>query len=278
MNILITGANGFIGQHLVEHLKKTNSVIELVHSKKYSSTKMKIYCDLLNQKHLDKMLNEQIKIDTIIHTASKLASNENINNLSLLYDNLIMYEHISLMAKKLTVSKIINFSSIAVYPNIDGEYFEHSEVSPSHNNDCLYGLSKFCGENILNFLNKGINIVHARIAQVYGEGMREDRIFNIMKQELHETNMITVYGSGRRVSGFISIDILIQKVVFFLKNDLLGVYNVSEKNLSYHDLALQLIDKYGDDKSQVKLIKNGLASKCLINTNKLKQMELKYGM
>ena len=163
--------------------------------------------------------------------------------------------------------KVINFSSIAVYPNKDGEYFETSEIRPSVNHECFYGLSKFCGENILDSLCEGIDIAHLRVSQV-AENNRSDRVFEVMKKELFENNKITVYGNGNRISGFIEINTLIKKINFFLENDIKGIYNTSEYNLSYKDLASNLISKYGNQKSSISYIDRGVSSKVIINNEK----------
>lgn len=279
MTILITGSNGFIGKYLVKSLQENNNIIELYNGKKYlNDNNSKITCNLLDKDHINCFLAESFQIDFIIHTASKLASTTNLKDMSLLHDNIIIYEHVALVIEKYKPKKVINFSSIAVYPNEDGEYFENSEIRPSANNDCLYGLSKFCGENILDFLHKTTPIIHLRIAQVYGENMREDRIFKMMRNELQETNMITVFGNGRRVSNFINIEILINKISFFLENDIVGIFNIGEINWSYQDLASQIIIQYGNQTSQIKLVESGISTKFILNIDKLKKMELTYGM
>lgn len=279
MTILITGANGFIGKNLVENLKKNYNLIELYNGEKYlNNNDSKITCNLLDKSHINYFLAESFQIDLIIHTASRLASTTNMKDLSLLHDNIIIYEHIALIIEKYKPKKVINFSSIAVYPNEDGEYFETSQARPSANNDCLYGLSKFCGENILDFLHKTTPIIHLRISQVYGENMREDRIFKMMRNELQETNVITVFGNGKRVSNFIHIEILIKKIRFFVEKDIVGIFNIGEINLSYQDLASQIIIQYGNQTSQIKLVENGISSRFILNTDKLKRMELTYGM
>jgi nucleoside-diphosphate-sugar epimerase len=166
---------------------------------------------------------------------------------------------------------VINFSSIAVYPNKDGVYCEDSEILPSINNDGLYGLSKFCGENLLDFCCKGVGVVNLRISQVYSR--RNDRIFEVMKRELLESNKISVYGNCNRVGNFITIDLLVEKVLFFINNDLYGVFNIGGENLSYKDLALSIINKYGNSRSIIKCVDKGVSSKMYINLNKLKNIE-----
>ena len=171
---------------------------------------------------------------------------------------------------------VINFSSIAVYPNMDGEYYEDSEIRPSINNDGLYGLSKFCGENILDLMCKETDIINLRISQVYGNGMKKDRIFSIMKKELEETNIISVFGNGRRISGFIEVNTLVDKVMLFMHNKITGIFNISAENLSYRDLASRIISQFGDKKSSIRISDQGISSQCYINIDKLKKVEVDY--
>lgn len=273
MNILITGSKGFIAQHLIGKINNEYRIIKLINGASYSYNEGEIVCNLLDLSHIEKLLKEKMNIDIIIHTASKLASSGTINQMSLLYDNIKMYEHLTKIIVQFSPKKILNFSSIAVYPNEDGEYFENSQIRPSLNNDCLYGLSKFCGENILDFFNKQTKIVHLRISQVHGEGMRDDRIFTMMQNELEQKNQISVFGNGRRISNFIDIDTLTQKIFFFIEHEEMGVFNVGDKNLSYKDIASDIISKYGNNESKIVLFEQGVSSQSLINSDKLKEIE-----
>jgi 2-alkyl-3-oxoalkanoate reductase len=271
MNILITGANGFIGKYLIDNIKSKHKIFQLVNGEKYSFNKNTFTVNLLDLGHINLFLKERIDVDMVIHLAAVMCSNENQKDFSLLSDNIKIYENLVLIIKKFRPTKIINFSSTAVYPNKDGEFSEVSEIKPSINNDSLYGLAKFCGENILDIFCNNANIVHLRVAQVI-ENERGDRIFEVMKRELSETNNITVYGNGRSVSSFISINNLIQKVNLFIENNERGIFNTSEFNLSYKDLALNLISKYGDNSSSMSFKDAGLSSQTIVNNNKLKKL------
>jgi len=275
MNILITGAGGFIGKHLGNALKQNHNIINIYNGDLFVKNYLNYSCDLLNTNHINSFLSENLDIDIIIHTASKLGASRDNEELSIFYENIKMYDNLAIIIKHFKPFKVINFSSIAVYPNKNGHYFEDSEIRPSVNTEGMYGLSKFCGENILDFLHKQFKIVHLRIAQVYGEGMREDRIFKVMQQELKQTNIITVFAEGLRVSNFIHIDTLIEKVILFINCEVSGIFNIGEKNLSYKDLALNIIELYGNSDSKINLIKEGVSSKCYINTDKLKEFESK---
>lgn len=270
MNILITGSGGFIGSNLVNELKKHHFIFELYNGSEYCIKGNQIICNILNKKHIEKLLNENIEVDVIIHTASILASKDNINNLSLFYDNIKMYENLISIIDKFNPSRVINFSSIAVYPNKDGNFSEISEIKPSENAECLYGLSKFCGENILDFFVKEKNIImiHLRVSQVYGVGMREDRIMKVMEKELKDKNMITVFGKGERISNFIDIETLIYKIKLLLNYGYSNIFNIGKENLSYKELAEKIIIEYGNKDSKIVLLNKGVFSKTKIDCTK----------
>jgi len=276
INILVTGANGYVGKSLVKTLQANYNVIEIRNDSEYSVHE-NVYCmNLLDAHHIGLFLDANLCIDIIVHTASKMASSENVKDFTLLHDNLRMYEHLVQIAEKLQAKKVINFSSIALYPNQDGEYSENSQVNPSPNSDVLYGLSKFCGENILDSMLKSSStkITHMRISQIFSDDLREDRLYSVMKKELLESNKITVYGNGERVSNFIHKDLLLQKVLFFIKNEHEGVFNIGDKNFSYKEFAEYVRNIFGNQNSEIILKPEGLKSKCYINVDKFNSLEI----
>ena len=144
---------------------------------------------------------------------------------------------------------------------------------PQENNDCLYGLSKFSSEVLLDFSlkNEDIRIVHLRVGQVYGEGMRQDRIIPVMRKELEERNTITVYGNGERQSCFIEIGKLVETVDCFIKNKFDGVFNVGDENKSYVNLAKTVIEQFGNEDSSIKIYPHGNQEKFNLDTSKLQK-------
>lgn len=279
MNILITGANGFIGMNLYEFLSKDYGVFCLDFKKREDvNIKNQIIIDLINHEQVAMFFDNfkrENQIDVIIHLAAVLASIDNARNLDVLYENLRITEAVVIISKLLTPKKILNLSSMALYPNKNGVYTESSEVRPSENSDCLYGLSKFCSENILDFLlkDKKIAITHFRSSQIYGKGLREDRIIPIMIKELREKNTITVFGNGERVSSFIHIDKLLEKVDLFLKQDINGIYNIAGEHLSFLELAERLIKQYGNEASKIIQVQSGSRVKFYLDDKKINSLK-----
>ena len=279
MNILISGASGFIGQHLCGYLKRNSHTVfgiaRNIQNQKYFEV------DLRNKNSIDKILlnlnNE--KIDVIIHLAAKLMNiyQTEEDHMQVLFDNILITQNMINLTKKLKPQKLINFSSMAVYPNIDGIFDEKSQIKMSENTDCMYGLAKFCTENMFDFFLKGekISVLHLRVAQVYGEGMYQDRIIPVMRKELKEKKTITIFGNGERTSDFIDVNKLI-KIVGYLIDlpDVCGVYNVSGENLSYLQLAERIIEEKKCSNAIIIKKSEGQKTKFRLNTDKLsKQMK-----
>lgn len=273
--ILITGVTGFIGAKIYEALTdKGYATYGLSRTAKNDSNI--IGCDLAVE-NIESVI-EKIPIrsfDCVINLASVLATSENIRDISLLNDNIKITQNVIKVCETFNVKKIINFSSIAVYPNQDGNFSEDSVTDPSGNAECLYGLSKICSEVLFNFYLKDKiqeGIVHFRTAQVIGEGMRSDRIYKIMEQEMHQTNTITVWGNGERVSNFIRIEKLLQVVHYFIENKASGVFNLGDQNLTYKQLAEMVIADNKQKNVEIKLVDKGVKSKVIIDTTKLNKL------
>ena len=118
--------------------------------------------------------------------------------------------------------------------------------------------------------NEKIRIVHLRISQVHGKGMRDDRIIPFMLEELKSENKITVFGNGERTSNFINVDKLVKEIEFFLQEDISGIYNVGDQNISYLELAQELIDQYGDHNSTIEKEPQGNKEKFILDISKLR--------
>ncbi len=278
MNILVTGAGGFIGRHLCNHWGARHKVVGITSKNQHvDGCGSQIVCDLANKERSLADIAEGlgIKIDVITHLAGQLADTRtHTEQMDVFNENIKISETVAALAETLRPSKVINFSTMAVYPNVDGIYSEHSRIWCADNSDCLYGLSKFCAENMFSFILKKLNIkiVHLRLGQVYGDGMRSDRIMSVMQAELAKTKRITVFGNGERVSNFISVQKLLEIIDLFLDRDTEGIFNVGDEQISYLEIANRIIERNGNDPSCVICKEEGSKSKFYLDTTKLKSL------
>ena len=274
MKVLITGHTGFIGRNISRHLAmQGHEIVGLSRSlSEESCFDAQVSCDL-GEPHLCESIigHKKFKgVEIVIHASSILADNKNLESFDFFYANLRIIENTVKLCKSLQPKMIINLSSVAVYPNIDGDFSEESQTFVGHNPEGLYGLSKICSENIFDFyLSRSTCVSHLRLSQVFGDGMRDDRIYSIFLNELRETNKISVWGNGERTSNFIDISKLLDILQLFIDKKNPGVYNVGDHNISYKDIAQIIIDEFGDKASKIILVPEGNKSKFNLNLEKL---------
>tara|TARA_R110002051_G_scaffold288164_1_gene350905 strand:+ start:367 stop:1200 length:834 start_codon:yes stop_codon:yes gene_type:complete len=277
MNILITGVNGFIGKHLRNFLLDKHQIYTI--SRKFNNcnvSKNDYEIDLSDVNFVKKKFIGSFfkqKMDVIIHCAGMLSSTDN-KDISVFHKNNAITESMIYIAGITEAAKFINISTIGVYPNVSGTYNEQSVVEPSMNHECLYSLSKICSEELFKFyLKDNTQLINLRLGQVYGTGMRKDRIFSIMKDELQKENTITVFGNGERISNFVSIDYFISKIDQIIQNKLVnGTFNLGQDNLSYSGLAEKILKEYGNNSSKIILNKKGVRSKVIIDSSKIAKL------
>mgnify|MGYP006165388409 CR=1 FL=1 len=248
MKILIIGVSGFIGRSIYENLSTNHEVYGISRSDLDLKNCFKV--DLYNLKELDFFFKKN-DFDVIINLASRMANKNNLNNFSLLEDNLLMSKNLINVLNNKEYGHLINFSSSAVYPNISGIFSEDDSIDTSINSDCLYGLSKFNNEMLFSYFLKKINILNLRIGYVYGDGMDESRIHKVFENELKEKNKITIWGNGERSFPQISIEYLNSILLNIIENRITGTCNLAEENISLIDLAKNYIQLYGDTNSEI---------------------------
>lgn len=257
MKILLTGATGYIGKKLKLDLSKNHEVFEICKRNLKNSKNDNIYLfnlEKLNDNFKKKLSNlKKKKIDCIIHLAFKVNKNKSSNNFNLLLQNNKITHSLVEIIKYLKPKIFLNFSSISVYSNTSGRYYENSNMNPSGNVDFFYGLSKINSEYIFNNLlsNLDLRIVHLRIAQVLSNDMPKNRIYSIFQRQIEMYNRIEIYGDGKRMIPIIFLDDLIIKINKLLISKINGPINLCSKNISIYNLAKKIISEKGNKKSKI---------------------------
>lgn len=154
MKILVTGANGQLGQELVQQLQQTN--VEL-----YAFTKKDL--DICNLSTVQQVVNEiqpHVIINAAAFTKVDLAETEH----DLAFDVNGYGQRNLAVAGEQVGAKICYISTDYVFDgNATEPYEEHALVNPIG----VYGKSKYAGEQLTQTLNSKYFIV--RTAWVYGE-------------------------------------------------------------------------------------------------------------
>ena len=267
MRILIAGVSGFIGKNLFNFLSIEHEVFGV--SRTEVSQENCDTLDFFNSNHVKKYFKNN-HFDVIINLVSKMASVVTTKDIDLFTENLKIQTNIIKGLENYDKCIFINFSSSAVYPNIDGEFSEISLIDPSYNSDCLYGLAKFNSEILYKFLfNKNIKLINLRVGYVYGKGMNQTRIQSIFEKELKENNTISVFGNGERIIPQIEVSELNKIVNMFISNPVEGVFNTAKENVSLITIAERIIKKKGNNESEIILLTKGNHNKFKLNLNKI---------
>ena len=223
MNILITGAAGFIASHLVEELLKNdeNNIIGIdnLYSGTYenidfiksldSNNKFEyIEADIRDYDLIDKIMKEH-SINQVYHLAAIVSVQESINNPLLSHDvNVRGTLNILESSKVNNVIRVVFSSSAAVYgdePTLPKN--EHSVIKPIS----PYGYEKLIGEQYMKLYSElyGLETVVLRYFNVYGERQLATSdysgVISIFDNMFKNNKVPTIYGNGEQYRDFIYV-------------------------------------------------------------------------
>lgn len=238
MNILITGASGFLGKNIQEHFHTRYRLICVSTSNKEPYIKLTKNFDNINERLAD------INIDCVIHLASVIPTNfKDADFHKCFLPNTIMLNNLYKFMILKNIKKFIYISS-----------FGSMEDYANYKIKDYYTLSKIHGEHICSMMESaGIETASLRIPSPYGPYMKEENVINTFINNALNNLDINVYGSGKREQNFIYVEDVIQAIEKFIitKNGINGVYYiVSEKNTSMLELA-QVIKQICNSESRI---------------------------
>jgi nucleoside-diphosphate-sugar epimerase len=272
MKILITSYGNSISKNISDSLIKNNKIRKIFCfnrklSRSFKNVKL-IKLNILNKKQLEFFLKKNNFFDIIIHTAFVTANNNNLDSYRAFQKNLKITENLIFFLKKIKFKKLINFSSISVYPRLNDRFKENSKIDPSVNIDALYGLAKFNSEMLFNYYFNVKKIINLRIANVVNIKNIQKGIFYKFCCDLKKNNKIIIYGNGKKLFNFIYENELVKIINFLISKKIYGTFNVNKYTLTYNNLAKKIISLFGNKKSVI--IKRNI-----INNNSLFRIDSK---
>lgn len=172
LNILITGANGFVGRSIINHFSNKNYTIYGMVRNHFQNNIKNIKC--LTYEDLLKSSSDNIlsNIDAIIHTAGRahirfsfLKKNKN----KLYYDNVQLTEQLATIAIKHKIKQFIFISSAKIYGEETKQNFVFNEKC-TPNPQQAYSISKYNAElKLINKLrNSSTNYTIIRPPMIFG--------------------------------------------------------------------------------------------------------------
>ena len=267
-NILITGAAGFIGYHIVKKLSNTqNNIIALDNINNYYSQNLK-YSRLKNLgfeikeiKEYNKISNSKIfgekikfinlniedrfnlnklfdscQFDIVCNLAAQAGVRYSLKNPSAyINSNIIGFFNLIDLSKQMNIKRFVYASSSSVYGNSkDVPFSENNRVDRPVS---LYAATKSCNELIAHSYSHlfDLEVIGLRFFTVYGPWGRPDMAYFLFTKAILNNQKIDVFNSGMLSRDFTYIDDVInglENIILIDKNQLskYRIYNIGNNS------------------------------------------------
>lgn len=268
MKILVTGAAGFVGFHLVLNLLNLKhrvvgiDNINSYYSKNYKKYRINILkkkknfnfikLDLKNRSDLIKLFSK-FKPDIVFHLASQPGIMYSFKNpKSYISNNITATKNLMKISYRNNVKKFYFTSSSSVYGNkLKYPIKETDSLKPLN----TYAKTKKECEKILqNFFRKTeVDLKIFRPFTVYGTYSRPDMIFITYLKKSHDNKKFYLFNNGNYVRDFTYIDDLCDILTKFIKVNKIkkNIINICSSNPIKITKIISLIDKYNKKKTFV---------------------------
>ena len=216
MNILVTGANGFVGQSLVNNLLNNTEYKVVASVRKIPSRKLSCEYRIINNLEDKPTLTNVFKdIDVVIHTAARVHVMDDKSVDTLTEFRKVNVEgtlNLARQAIKAGVKRFIFISSIKVNgegTELGKPYTEDSKPNPID----PYGISKYEAEQGLLALAEttSLEVVIIRPTLVYGENVKGN--FHSLMKWTYKGFPLPIGGIKHNLRSLVSVDSLVDFIV-----------------------------------------------------------------
>ncbi len=262
---LVLGAGGFIGSHLVKHLKQENYFVKGVDLKfpEFSETSADEFVvgDLRNQNFcaqvFDKSYDEVYQLAADMGGAGYIFTGD--NDADVMYNSSLINLNVVNLCVQKKIGKVFYSSSACIYPAHNQQDPDNPKCSEESaypaNPDSEYGWEKLFSERLyLNYArNYKLNVRVARFHNIFGpegtwHGGKEKAPAALCRKiaEVQDNSSIEVWGDGKQTRSFLFIDECVRGIRRMMESDFEGPVNIgSEEMISVNDLANMIIEISG---------------------------------
>ncbi len=255
MKIAITGATGFLGKYLVNHLYYLGYDIRiLARQEEQAATCFDFKADIfITDYSYESLLKGLSSCNTIIHMAAQTMqrSTHPLKITDFYAVNVEITENILRAANNCEIKKICNISSNSVYSAANQIPFKESEQAIPAN---VYGLSKLFSEKIGEYyaFHNQINVISLRLARLFGHGERETVVFTKYIQQSLLKNTLEIWGRGETLIEYLYVKDAVIAIEQVIKKEIKsGIYNVGvNQSYSIKEIAYLIADIF-DNKDNI---------------------------
>ena len=260
MKILVSGAGGFVGSHLVKYLKRRKHYVVGVDIKKPE----------FSPSEADEFLNADLRypnlkifqgVDEVYHLAADMGGIGYIetHRADITFNN-TMIDMLTLKAcQEAKVKKFLFTSSACVYPaslqsSNKAVYLREKDAYPA---DCEdgYGWEKLMMERTcLSFAKDyGMKIYLPRFHNIYGpegtyDGGKEKSPAALCRKTAKETEEIEIWGDGEQTRSYCYIDDCVEALYLLMQSDYHEPLNIGTDRLVSINQLVDIIEKVAKKK------------------------------
>lgn len=237
--ILITGANGYIGQALTNKLYDLGIPCLPTDIRGLTNANVKMdELDVTDAKAWTRYLQAHKEIDTIVHLAAESYIDRcEANHQAALKTNVGSVIHMLNAAADAGVQRIIFPSSFTVYGPDNVEIEESSQLHPKS----LYAHMKVWAENLLDHAHasSGLEVTIFRQSNICGVGpVAKPTVVQTLLTRWQAKKPITIFGDGVQMRNFLDLRDCVNAYLLAIRQPVLGTFNLGgPSTLSIADLA-----------------------------------------
>ena len=310
MKILVTGAAGFIGYHLVKSLVESNhQVIGLDNINNYYNVDLKfdrlnelgiskdtaadflslcnsnlfknfkfIRMNLEDRDNLPKLFKNE-KFDVVCNLAAQAGVRYSIENPETYIDsNIVGFLNILECCRNYNIKKIVYASSSSIYG--DNEKVPFNELDNTDKPISLYAATKKSNELMAHTYSHlfKLNTIGLRFFTVYGSWGRPDMAYYLFANAIVKNSPIKVYNNGDLSRDFTHVDDVVIGIKSALLSDssnkkLYELYNIGNNKPVVLTKFIEIIEKHLDKKAIKKMLpmQHGDVKKTWASISKIKE-------
>jgi GDP-D-mannose 3',5'-epimerase len=291
--VLVLGAGGFIGSHLVRKLKSEGCWVRGVDLKypEFSNTEADdfVITDLRSSSDtravIDTSFSEIYQLAADMGGAGYIFTGE--NDADVMHNSALINLNVLDASRRRNNKKLFYSSSACVYPEYnqldpDNPKCDEASAYPAAP-DSEYGWEKLFSERLYFAYarNYGFDVHIARYHNIYGpegtwDGGKEKAPAALCRKIIRSSDFIEIWGDGHQTRSFLYIDDCIEATVKFMRSSFNGPLNIgSDFMISLNDFASMII-KISGKKIKVKNINGPEGVRGRFSDNKLINEKLNW--
>jgi len=226
--ILITGATGFIGRHVLRHVRQAGYEVEAISRRGGSVDGTEVHSlDLADDTRVQQWVASR-KFAAILHLASDIPDNVHGPSGERALGINLASTHNMLRLARDQRCLFVYTSSSSIYGLLAARTAPVTEAEPP-NPQNLYSFSKYAGEILCRQFAEqhGISCSILRVSAPYGPGANRRTVINLFLESALRAGEITLLGTGARSQDFTFVDDVARAIILAMEHKITGTFNIA---------------------------------------------------